>query len=529
LPGMSTMKLHSTAIGLAALVSVLGAGTASAQWNPKNGEWGKEKPDQVRMMTWNVFKGIRASAPKIEGDNQWTALARIVATLKPDVLLLQETGDNGCEECVDTVAELTMALDLFLHGGVDPFLGGSVTSYVQKYAPAYDLPFVFVSSATNGRTRNVILSRYPFQDLNGDGESQYSDAFASTADAYAPGTATNPFFHGLQFAELDLPDAEYQGDLVVMNAHLMPGATAPELQSRITDAQNWAYLIDYWYNGAGTGIPDPNGVIQDNPPATQILPPLTPVVAGGDWNEDEQLNGRKGPAEWVARAQLTGGTDGTDRDRSDSVFDIAQEPCAPGNRATRNGLKIDYLSWQDSIAITQRGIIFNTFNIPTGCTFYPAELSGFEGGPRFASGTASDHFPVVVDLKLPCTTAASVTFRNGTGVNPTCMASTNLPLSGRLWDVEVDASVVPGATSTMLLSRKLGATTSFPIGEMLVDLNSPLVFRLTRSGSGVTRYTILIPNWTVLIGYDLVIQGAVFQGSGVKALCNAEDIIIGCY
>ena len=68
---------------------------ASAQWDPGNAEWGKVAPEDVRVMTWNVHDTLCSSNTKVEGTNDWTALARIVAALRPDVLMLQECGDNS--------------------------------------------------------------------------------------------------------------------------------------------------------------------------------------------------------------------------------------------------------------------------------------------------------------------------------------------------------------------------------------------------------------------------------------------------
>ena len=81
------------------------ATSAHAQWNPTAGQWGKVDPADLRVMTWNVEDGICASNAKVEGHNDWCALTRIVAALKPDVLFLEECGDNtgeGTGSGVDT-------------------------------------------------------------------------------------------------------------------------------------------------------------------------------------------------------------------------------------------------------------------------------------------------------------------------------------------------------------------------------------------------------------------------------------------
>jgi len=376
-------------------------GQPDAQWSPSTGQWGKQRADHVRVMTWNVQDAIRALEPKNEAVNSWTALAVVVAALQPDVLLLQETGDDGCSGCVDTVAELETVVGLFLRGGSDPFLGGTVGAYVQKYAPGFDLPFVAVSAATDGFNRNLIASRFPFTDLNGDTRTHLSNLATSFADAYAPGTISGQVIRGVQTLELDLPSL-YRGDLVVLNLHLKSGSASSDLAERLSAGQNLAYHVDYWLNGAGTGLPDPNAKIFDSPPATRVLDPWTPVVLGGDWNEDELTNGRKGPVEWVRVAGVTGGLDGTDRDRGDSSADDARNACNAADRSTQSGSKLDWILHQDSIALKRLEFVFNSATIATGCAgAYPPELLLFPSSPSIVSTFASDHRPVIVDFELP--------------------------------------------------------------------------------------------------------------------------------
>ena len=383
---------------------VLLAGTAAvAQWNPATGQWGKTEPTDVRVMTYNIRDHICRNAVKAEGYNGWCALARVVAAMKPDVLMLQEAGDNdgnGTTGGNDTVDQLTITLGLFLRGGTDPFLpGGPVGAYVQKYAPDYDLPYVWVSSVTDGYNRNVILSRFPFADLNGDGVSQRPSPATISADAYAWGG--NGGIRGFMFAEFDLPDAVYAGDLVIGNAHLQSGGTSSDLSARERAARNVAYYIDYLLNGAGGTLPDPNNKIADVPPATRILNPQTPVIIGGDWNEDEAANGRKGPAEWLTQAEAAGGTDGTDRDRTDMLYDASVEPRSNTRTTQNSGSKLDYIAWQDSIATLRRSFIFYSnelWNVPS---WIPPELIGFPNAAYWVSSVASDHRPVIADFILP--------------------------------------------------------------------------------------------------------------------------------
>ena len=373
---------------------------ASAQWNPSNGQWSKNDPNHLRVMTWNIRDAICSSnAFKTDSFGAWNALVRVVAAFQPDVLILQECGDNNAYSgsgSVDSVGNLTTTLELFMHGGNDPFIAGNpaVTSYVQKFVPAYDLPYIVVSDQHDGFNRNVVMSRYPLADLNGDTRTNITNFFLF-ADAYQ--TGGNAQIRGFQFVEIDLPNAVYAGDLVVGNGHLRSGGASSDLAERLKAAQNIAYYIDYLFNGAGTGTPDPNAKILDSPAATSILGANTPVIWGGDLNEDEQTNGRKGPAEWMTNAASTGGTDGTDRDRTDSAADTATEPFG-GSRTTQGSSKLDYILYQNSVATPAVQAVFNSSQVPAGK--HPFPVSTFPIGASAVSGTASDHRPVIVDFVL---------------------------------------------------------------------------------------------------------------------------------
>jgi endonuclease/exonuclease/phosphatase family metal-dependent hydrolase len=372
------------------------ASLSLAQWNPPAGQWGRTDTRDVRVMTWNVQDGLCRTQPKVEGANSWCALARIVAAMKPDVLVIQEAGDNsgnGTGTGVDSQTQLTSVLQMFIGGGTDTFLGGSVTSYVQKYDASLSYPYIYVSNQTDNFNRNCIVSRYPFSDLNGDGVSNQGNII-NTSDLYAPGGGGG--IRGFAFSEINLPDASYRGNLVMGYAHLKSGGTATDLSDRLTAAKNVAYIIDYLFNGNGGSTPDPRGRIIDG--ATSVLDAYTPVIWAGDFNEDENTNGRDGPVVWMTRAELAGGTDGTDRDRSDSLFDDARDPFN-NSRVTQGSGKLDYICWQDSIATLRRSFIFNSSSI--GNNTQPPEFSGFASSPSLLTTLAADHRPVIADFILP--------------------------------------------------------------------------------------------------------------------------------
>lgn len=382
------------------VIVALTSGTALAQWDPNNAQWGKTDARDVRIMQYNIRDTLcRTNTFKTEGQTNWCALARIVAAMKPDVLIMQEVGDNdgnGSGTGVDSVAQLTTVLNLWLHGGNDPFIGGNpaVTSWVQKYAPTYDLPYIYVSDQTDNFNRNVILSRYPFADLNGDTKATYG-TFIVTTHLYAPGGTLG--IRGFAFAEINLPNASYGGDMIMGCAHLKSGGTASDLADRLLAAQNTAYLVDHFYNGGGTATPDPFSHIIDNPSATSLPSALTPVIIGGDMNEDENTNGRDGPVLWISRAASTSG-DGTDRNRTDCLYEDSRDFFAPATRSTQSSSKLDYLIWQDSITTMRRSFIFNTSTVPIAKM--PAEIIGLPV-PATASTLASDHRPVIADFIMP--------------------------------------------------------------------------------------------------------------------------------
>jgi len=368
---------------------------AHAQWDPANGDWGKSTPTDVRVMTWNILNSIAQGEDKTDELNSWNAVVRIVASLEPDVLILQEVGNGS------SVSSYENLFDLFINGGDDN--GQPVTSYLKLFKPSLDY-HVFISTQTDSFNRNVILSRYPFADLNCDvsDNATLSDVTV-LADGYAPGI--NGGIRGYAFAEIDLPDDTYLGDLVVGNGHLKAFSGCPEANDRETAARNVTYFIDHFFNGAGTGSPDPNNRIPFDDGDTVVLDPNTPVIWGGDINATvSESTGCtvKSPVLWFMQAQNPGGTsDGPDRDGTDCARDAAADPFDPSNNDSRGGSDIDHLFWQDSIATSVRDVIFDSSWIAAEGAPYPFPLDGYPPIPSIASGQASDHRAVFVDFQLP--------------------------------------------------------------------------------------------------------------------------------
>jgi hypothetical protein len=292
---------------------------------------------------------------------------------------------------VDSVADLERTLGMFVRGGRDVFHGGAaptgegavgpsfVGASVRTFAPHVSLPYIAVSNRTDGYNRNALLSRYRFADLNGDGIATAGDMPFVQPHLWAAGGKGG--IRGFQMAEIDLPDELFAGDVLVGNSHLKAGTGADDHADRVDAARNIAYLVEHLFNGAGTGQPDPFDAIADIPPASAPLRPDTLVIAGGDWNEDEDANGAvKGPAEWIVQAALgdeAGGADGTDRDGTDMTYDDARDPFT-GSGATLGPWKKDYLSWQDAVGTLRRAIVFDTATLPDDGSATPHALLGAE-------------------------------------------------------------------------------------------------------------------------------------------------------
>jgi hypothetical protein len=136
-----------------------------------------------------------------------------------------------------------------------------------------------------------------------------------------------------------------------------------------------------------------------------VLGPLSLVVTGGDWNEDEAGNGTDGPAVWITRgaqADPSGGArgDGPDKDGSDLRYDDARDPFT-GSASTHFGIKRDYVAWQDSLGQLRKSFVFDSAHLPADGSATPPALLGFPGGAKLVSALASDHRPVSVDLRVP--------------------------------------------------------------------------------------------------------------------------------
>lgn len=390
---LKSRNFFAAAFGLSLCLS---AGSAVAQWDPDNGDWGKEDSRDLRVMTWNVEDGLCRTNGKADDFSNWNGIVRIVASLQPDVLILQECADNsgnGTGSGADSVTQLENVLDMFVNGGTDIYEGGTVGSYIKKYVPGYDLPYIFVSTNTDNFNRNVIMSRYPIEDLNGGGATLSN--FVLIPDEYQSGGTGG--IRGFMFAEINLPDELYAGDVVVGNAHLKAGGDSSDFEQRRVASFNTAYFMDYYYNGAGSGMSDPNSKVV-LPNTGTILDDHTPIIWGGDLN---QTPSSTSPNRITTQAEFAGGTDGTDRDRSDASYSSPSHPISGDTSTQGSSSRLDYLCWQDSIAGVRRQFIFRSSGSGMSTSKIPVPARSYPINPSAISGLASDHRPVIVDFIMP--------------------------------------------------------------------------------------------------------------------------------
>jgi hypothetical protein len=120
---------------------------------------------------------------------------------------------------------------------------------------------------------------------------------------------------------------------------------------------------------------------------------------------------------------------------------------------------------------------------------------------------------------------------NGNNVNPMCMTTRVLPVTGQDWIVDIDATNWPNAGSTQLLGVNLRLSTPQPtaFGEVLINRTSGTVITRTMVGTGLMTHVIPTPTTPWVIGYRIWTQGLIRDGSGALiGLCNAERVTIGC-
>ena len=106
-------------------------------------------------------------------------------------------------------------------------------------------------SVSDGFNRNVLLSKYPFTDLNGDTRTGL-DTWVQLATSYAPGGT--PGIRGFIWCEIDLPATDYAGNVVVDVLHT-PGHTPGHLA--LFDPVSGTVVAGDLVSGLSTIVIDP--------------------------------------------------------------------------------------------------------------------------------------------------------------------------------------------------------------------------------------------------------------------------------
>jgi hypothetical protein len=115
---------------------------------------------------------------------------------------------------------------------------------------------------------------------------------------------------------------------------------------------------------------------------------------------------------------------------------------------------------------------------------------------------------------------------DGSGANPVVYQSLNAPRLGTTWNVAIDASFQPGATSTLLVGYAAPDEGTFQAsGELLVDLGSAQQFQHgSPVVSGSSAHSFALPNNIALAGRTSYTQAFVF-GGGARAT-NAVKLVL---
>jgi hypothetical protein len=157
---------------------------------------------------------------------------------------------------------------------------------------------------------------------------------------------------------------------------------------------------------------------------------------------------------------------------------------------------------------------------------------GCSGGGGSNSGTSTINNGWVAARANPLGVCAascgppSVTFHNGSGVNPAALASINSPVASTTWQIGLDTSLVAGAASSTIQIRRLASSGVFtPAGEILYKEGPVIVTATLPASGGLDVYNVNIP--ASAEGVSAVVTGSI-RGSGGIQLTNGEMFIVGC-
>ncbi len=149
-----------------------------------------------------------------------------------------------------------------------------------------------------------------------------------------------------------------------------------------------------------------------------------------------------------------------------------------------------------------------------------------DGTPDLALGapndsSAGDDFGALWTVKLD-----GDAVRNGSGSNPLTLSQRSEPFLGLPWKVALDCSGQGPGLATVFGYGSPRAPLATPLGELLVDLTSPRLFRavLPHSG-GPAAFLIDLPNDPALFGLAVSVQG-LCSGVPRSRLSDALDVVV---
>ncbi|MEQ1893408.1 MAG: M12 family metallo-peptidase, partial [Planctomycetota bacterium] len=128
--------------------------------------------------------------------------------------------------------------------------------------------------------------------------------------------------------------------------------------------------------------------------------------------------------------------------------------------------------------------------------------------------------------------AASVTLRNGSGLNDLCYFNVNKPVLGTTWEAQIGAFGVGRPTFLLIYDQPHpGLATGF--GEMLVlpvSLGGTKLLVHTAVSDGIlATHALAIPPDPALVGLAASTQGFVLGGPGGSHFCNALDLVLSVF
>ena len=325
---------------LCAVILLACAGTAAA-FNPAAGDYSRQQPTDIRVMSYNTLKNIVVTTELLP------VYQRILTAVDPDVILFQEVNPDV------TVTQINAYLNATLPFTTSAGAPGSWSSQI---------------GLTDGFNRNAVASKFPMSLRRQD-------------------TIPASEVRGVVMALLDLPDSTYRHDFYAMCVHLKASGTAADEARRIKAAD----AIAAWIRDIQT----PGGNIN--------LAQGTPLVYGGDTNlrtsstvandallagniSDEATYGADHPPDWDGTAS----TDATPRDpfrtNSSTINTHSSASTSPVSR-------LDRLYITDSAATIGASFVFNTLSMTTTAR---AALGVQTNDTR----DASDHLPIAVDFRI---------------------------------------------------------------------------------------------------------------------------------